>query len=81
MSLFEQSWERGNPIQYVDVSDEHTVCATINRVYSWGVVDFSLEKDVDSSTFTPRRDGVETIPLPNGSNLEQVIAGAQFTAV
>jgi hypothetical protein len=39
-SLFEQSWQKGNPIQMLDVSDNQTIASTINRVYTWGNLRF-----------------------------------------
>jgi hypothetical protein len=39
-ALFEQSWQKGNPVQVVDVSDTETIAATLNRVYTWGEVHF-----------------------------------------
>ena len=39
-SLFEQCWQKGNPIQMVDVSDTQTIVSTLNRAYTWGDIHF-----------------------------------------
>jgi len=37
-TLFKDSIEKGNPLQYLDISDTQTICSTITKVYTWGMI-------------------------------------------
>ena len=35
-SIYEHCMSKGNPLQIVEVGSDHTACATLNKVYTWG---------------------------------------------
>lgn len=49
-TLFEQCWQKGNPIQMLDVSDTQTIASTLNKAYTWGNVHY-IDFHDDSKTY------------------------------
>lgn len=76
ISLYEQTWQKGNPIQSVQVSDEHTICATLNKVYTWG--DYCLDDFISPSS--DRFKTIRPLAVPQG-RLEKAHAHNKFTVV
>ena len=64
LNLFEQSWQKGNPIQMVDVGDTQTMVSTLNKVYTWGNIHFQ-DFDPESNTFESWKS-IKTVPIPSG---------------
>ena len=64
VSLFEQCWQKGNPIQMLNVSDTQTIVSTLNKVYVWG--------DLHFDDFDPEKPSYESwknvmqVQLPQG---------------
>lgn len=71
-ALYKESMEKGNPIQYVDVSNTHTICTTINKIYQWGEI--REEHTVRTQKF------YENIPTPN-CRINKVKACEGFTII
>lgn len=74
-TLYEQAWEKGNPIQTVQVSDDHTLCATLNKVYSWG--NFSLHDFIENPS---KCKTVKALSVPQG-RLEKIHAHNNFSII
>lgn len=70
-SLYKESIEKGNPIQYLDVSNTHTICTTINKIYQWG--------EIREETVRTRKH-FENIPTTN-CRISKVKACEGFTII
>ena len=77
-SLYEQSWNKGNPIQMVDVSDTETIACTLNKAYVWG--------DVHFENFEPERSSyknwnkINSLQTPPG-RINKIHAHNRFSVV
>jgi hypothetical protein len=69
-------WQKGNALQMVQVSDEHTICSTINKVYTWG--DYTLDDFMSSDK--DRFKTIRPMPAPQG-RLEKIHAHNKFTVL
>ncbi len=60
----------------VQVSDEHTICATLNKLYTWG--DYSLNDFASSNKDVFKT--VKNVSIPQG-RLDKIHAHNKFTVV
>lgn len=71
-SLYRESIEKGNPIQYLDVSNTHTVATTITKIYQWG--------EIREENMIRTQKTAENVPIHN-SRISKVKACDGFTIV
>ena len=77
-SLYEQAWQKGNPIQMVDVSDATTIASTLNKAYTWGDLHFD-DFDPDSPSYQSWKT-INMVQLPPGK-IHKVHAHSKFSVV